>query len=168
MALYGDRFYGSNASTFVGAAAVVLGSVSVITSVVTNGKLQILSVGDNAIAGAMVSAAAVIIGGALIASRETIGGVTSLILAGVLVFGGMISISMGNFFRVLSATSDAISKIEISVDDGKGKAPTGGYTKKRDLTPAEQAECDAGTMAWTKTPAGVRNCLARGVMAKEE
>lgn len=166
MAFYGERFYGSNASTFVGVAAVVLGSVSVITSVVTGGKLQILSVGDNAIAGAMVSAAAVIIGGALVASRETIGGVTSILLAGVLVFGGMVSISMGNFFRVLSATSDAISKIEINVD-GQGKAPTGSeYTKKRDLTPAEQAECDAGDKAWTKTPAGVRNCLAKGVMAK--
>lgn len=167
MAMYGERFYGSNASTFVGVASVVLGSVSVITSVVTGGKLQILSVGDNAIAGAMVSAAAVIIGGALVASRETIGGVTSLILAGVLVFGGMVSISMGNFFRVLSATSDAISKIEINVD-GKGKAHAGDwYTKKRDLTPAEQAECDAGTQAWTKTPAGVRNCLAKGVMVKK-
>jgi len=167
MAIYGERFYGSNASTFVGVASVVLGSVSVITSVVTGGKLQILSVGDNAIAGAMVSAAAVIIGGALVASRETIGGVTSLILAGVLVFGGMVSISMGNFFRVMSATSDAISKIEINVD-GKGKAHTGDwYTKKRDLTPAEQAECDAGTQAWTKTPAGVRNCLAKGVMVKK-
>jgi hypothetical protein len=166
MAIYGERFYGSNASTFVGVASVVLGSVSVITSVVTGGKLQILSVGDNAIAGAMVSAAAVIIGGALVASRETIGGVTSLILAGVLVFGGMVSISMGNFFGVLSATSDAISKIEINVD-GKSKSPAAAeYTKKRDLTPAEQAECDAGVKAWTKTPAGVRNCLAKGVMAK--
>ena len=166
MAFYGERFYGSNASTFVGVSAVVLGSVSVITSVVTGGKLQILSVGDNAIAGAMVSAAAVIIGGALVASRETIGGVTSLLLAGVLVFGGIVSVSMGNFFRVLSATSDAISKIEINVD-GQGKAHSGGlYTKKRDLTPAEQAECDAGTQAWTKTPAGVRNCLAKGVMTK--
>ena len=168
MAIYGERFYGSNASTFVGVASVVLGSVSVITSVVTGGKLQILSVGDNAIAGAMVSAAAVIIGGALVASRETIGGVTSLILAGVLVFGGMVSISMGNFFRVLSATSDAISKIEIINVDGQNKAHSGGwYTKKRDLTPAEQAECDAGTQAWTKTPAGVRNCLAKGVMVKK-
>lgn len=167
MAMYGERFYGSNASTFVGVAAVVIGSVSVITSVVTGGKLQILSVGDNAIAGAMVSAAAVIIGGALVASRETIGGVTSLILAGVLVFGGMVSISMGNFFRVLSATSDAISKIEINVD-GKSKSPAAAeYTKKRDLTAAEQAECDAGTQAWTKTPAGVRNCLAKGLMVKK-
>ena len=166
MAFYGERFYGSNASTFVGVVAVVLGSVSVVTSVVTGGKLQILSVGDNAIAGAMVSAAAVIIGGALVASRETIGGVTSLLLAGVLVFGGIVSVSMGNFFRVLSATSDAISKIENNVD-GKGKAPAGGeYTKKRDLTPAEQAECDAGTLPWTKTPAGVRNCLAKGVMVR--
>lgn len=166
MSFYGERFYGSNASTFIGVAAVVLGSVSVITSIFTGGKLQILSVGDNAIAGAMVSAAAVIIGGALVASRETIGGVTSLLLAGVLVFGGMVGISMGNFFRVLSATSDAISKIEINVD-GTGKSPASGeYTKKRDLTPAEQAECDAGTQAWTKTPAGVRNCLAKGVMAK--
>lgn len=142
MSFYGERFYGSNASTFIGVAAVVLGSVSVITSIFTGGKLQILSVGDNAIAGAMVSAAAVIIGGALVASRETIGGVTSLLLAGVLVFGGMVGIS-------------------------KGKSPASGeYTKKRDLTPSEQAECDAGTQAWTKTPAGVRNCLAKGVMAK--
>lgn len=167
MAMYGERFYGSNASTFVGVASVVLGSVSVITSVVTGGKLQILSVGDNAIAGAMVSAAAVIIGGALVASRETIGGVTSILLAGVLVFGGMVSISMGNFFRVLSATSDAISKIEINNVDGKSKSPAAAeYTKKRDLTAAEQAECDAGVKTWTKTPAGVRNCLAKGVMAK--
>lgn len=161
-----ERYYGSNASTFVGVAACVLGSVSVITSLVTDGDLQILSVGDNAVAGGMVSAAAVIIGGALVASRETIGGVTSLLLAGTLVFGGMVSINMTNFFRVLSATSEAIGNIDIDVKQSKLSPVGSEYKKVRDLTPAEQAECDAGTMAWTKTPAGMRNCIAKGVMTK--
>lgn len=158
---FGEKYYGSNASTFVGVAAVVLGSVSTITSAVTSGSLQILSVGDNAIAGAMVSVAAVIIGGALVASRETVGGVTSILLASTLVFGGMVSINMGNFFRVLSATSDAISSIDISVNTAS--APKSEWVKIRDLEPDEQAECTAGTAAWTKTPAGKRNCTGGGV-----
>lgn len=163
--MYGERFYGSNASTFVGVAACVLGSVSAITSVVTGGNLQIISVGGNAVAGGMVSVAAVLVGGALVASRETIGGVTSLLLAGTLVFGGMVGISMGNFFRVLSATSDAISKIDINVDGG-APSTNGQYLKVRDLYPAEKAECEAGTAAWTKTPAGKRNCTGNGVFKK--
>ena len=164
--MYGERFYGSNASTFVGVAACVLGSVSAITSVVTGGNLQIISVGGNAVAGGMVSVAAVLIGGALVASRETIGGVTSLLLAGTLVFGGMVGVSMGNFFRVLSATSDAISKIDINVDGGAPSVP-GQYVKVRDLYPAEKAECDAGTAAWTQTAAGKRNCTGNGVYKKQ-
>lgn len=157
---FGEKYYGSNASTFVGVAACVLGSVSVITSAVTGGALQILSVGDNAIAGAMVSVAAVIIGGALVASRETVGGVTSLLLASTLVFGGMVSINMGNFFRVLSATSDAIGSIDINVNTA---APKSEWLKIRELSPDEQAECAAGTAEWTKTPAGKRNCTGGGV-----
>jgi hypothetical protein len=158
---FGEKYYGSNASTFVGVAAVVLGSVSVITSAVTGGALQILSVGDNAIAGAMVSVAAVIIGGALVASRETVGGVTSLLLASTLVFGGMVSINMGNFFRVLSATSDAIGSIDININTAS--APKSEWLKIRELSPDEQAECTAGTADWTKTPAGKRNCTGGGV-----
>lgn len=160
--MIGEKYYGSNASTFVGVAAVVLGSVSAITSAITGGDLQILSVGHNAIAGAMVSVAAVIIGGALVASRETIGGVTSILLASTLVFGGMVSINMGNFFRVLSATSDAIGSININVSAPAIKSE---WVKVRDLTPAEQAECDA-KVAWTKTPNGERNCIGRGVYKK--
>lgn len=163
--MYGERFYGRNASTFVGVAACVLGSVSAITSVMTGGNLQIISVGGNAVAGGMVSVAAVLVGGALVNSRETIGGVTSLLLAGTLVFGGMVGISMGNFFRVLSATSDAISKIDINVDGGAALNP-GQYVKVRDLYPDEKAECEAGTAEWTKTPAGKRNCTGNGVFKK--
>ena len=158
---FGEKYYGSNASTFVGVAACVLGSVSVVTSAVTGGSLQILSVGDNAIAGAMVSVAAVIIGGALVASRETVGGVTSLLLASTLVFGGMVSINMGNFFRVLSATSEAIGSIDINVNTAS--TPKSEWLKIRELSPDEQAECDAGTAAWTNTPAGRRNCTGGGV-----
>ena len=154
---FGEKYYGSNASTFVGVAACVLGSVSVVTSAVTGGSLQILSVGDNAIAGAMVSVAAVIIGGALVASRETVGGVTSLLLASTLVFGGMVSINMGSFFRVLSATSEAIGSIDINV------TPKSEWLKIRELSPDEQAECYAGTAAWTNKPAGRRNCTGGGV-----
>ena len=174
---FGEKYYGSNASTFVGVAACVLGSVSVITSAVTGGSLQILSVGDNAIAGAMVSVAAVIIGGALVASRETVGGVTSLLLASTLVFGGMVSINMGNFFRVLSATSDAISSIDINVNTA---APKSEWLKIRELSPDEQAECDEAAaliatvtettgvtlpkrIEWTQSPAGKRNCTGGGV-----
>ena len=169
---FGEKYYGSNASTFVGVAACVLGSVSVITSAVTGGSLQILSVGDNAIAGAMVSVAAVIIGGALVASRETVGGVTSLLLASTLVFGGMVSINMGNFFRVLSATSDAIGSIDINLKSE--------WKKIRELKPDEQAECDEAAaliatvtettgvtlpkrIEWTQSPAGKRNCTGGGV-----
>ena len=159
--LFNILIIGSNASTFVGAAACVLGSVSVLTSAVTGGSLQILSVGDNAIAGAMVSVAAVIIGGALVASRETVGGVTSLLLASTLVFGGMVSINMGNFFRVLSATSEAIGSIDINVNTAA--TPKSEWLKIRELSPDEQAECDAGTAAWTNTPAGRRNCTGGGV-----
>ena len=174
---FGEKYYGSNASTFVGVAACVLGSVSVITSAVTGGSLQILSVGDNAIAGAMVSVAAVIIGGALVASRETVGGVTSLLLASTLVFGGMVSINMSNFFRVLSATSDAISSIDINVNTA---APKSEWLKIRELKPDEQAECDEAAaliatvtettgvtlpkrIEWTQSPAGKRNCTGGGV-----
>ena len=174
---FGEKYYGSNASTFVGVAACVLGSVSVITSAVTGGSLQILSVGDNAIAGAMVSVAAVIIGGALVASRETVGGVTSLLLASTLVFGGMVSINMSNFFRVLSATSDAISSIDINVNTA---APKSEWLKIRELSPDEQAECDEAAaliatvtettgvtlpkrIEWTQSPAGKRNCTGGGV-----
>ena len=174
---FGEKYYGSNASTFVGVAAVVLGSVSALTSAVTGGALQILSVGDNAIAGAMVSVAAVIIGGALVASRETVGGVTSLLLASTLVFGGMVSINMSNFFRVLSATSDAISSIDINVNTA---APKSEWLKIRELSPDEQAECDEAAaliatvtettgvtlpkrIEWTQSPAGKRNCTGGGV-----
>ena len=159
---FGEKYYGSNASTFVGVAAVVLGSVSVLTSAVTGGALQILSVGDNAIAGAMVSVAAVIIGGALVASRETVGGVTSLLLASTLVFGGMVSINMGNFFRVLSATSEAIGSVDINVNT-TASTHKSEWLKIRELSPDEQAECDAGIAAWTNTPAGRRNCTGGGV-----
>ena len=176
---FGEKYYGSNASTFVGVAAVVLGSVSVITSAVTGGSLQILSVGDNAIAGSMVSVAAVIIGGALVASRETVGGVTSLLLASTLVFGGMVSINMGNFFRVLSATSDAIGSIDINVNTA-ASAPKSEWLKIRELSLDEQAECDESAaliatvtettgvtlpkrIEWTQSPAGRRNCTGGGV-----
>ena len=175
---FGEKYYGSNASTFVGVAACVLGSVSVITSAVTGGALQILSVGDNAIAGAMVSVAAVIIGGALVASRETVGGVTSLLLASTLVFGGMVSINMSNFFRVLSATSEAIGSIDINVNTAA--APKSEWLKIRELSPDEQAECDEAAaliatvtettgvtlpkrIEWTQSPAGKRNCTGGGV-----
>ena len=165
--MIGEKYYGSNASTFIGVAAVVLGSVSTITSVVTAGNLQILSVGGNAVAGGMVSVAAVIIGGALVASREAIGGVTSLLLAGTLVFGGMVSISMGNFFRVLSATSDAISSININIEQSPtASAPAAQYHKVRDLTAQEQRECDLALKSWTRTPAGIRNCTGKGVYSK--
>ena len=174
---FGEKYYGSNASTFVGVAACVLGSVSVITSAVTGGALQILSVGDNAIAGAMVSVAAVIIGGALVASRETVGGVTSLLLASTLVFGGMVSINMSNFFRVLSATSEAIGSVDINVNTA---APKSEWLKIRELSPDEQAECDEAAaliatvtettgvtlpkrIEWTQSPAGKRNCTGGGV-----
>ena len=162
--MIGEKYYGSNASTFVGVASVVLGSVSAITSAITGGDVQILSVGQNAIAGAMISVAAVIIGGALVASRETIGGVTSILLASTLVFGGMVSINMGNFFRVLSATSDAISSININVGS-EPAAIKSEWVKVRDLTAEEQAECDA-KVAWTKTQNGERNCIGRGVYKK--
>ena len=175
---FGEKYYGSNASTFVGVAACVLGSVSVLTSAVTGGALQILSVGDNAIAGAMVSVAAVIIGGALVASRETVGGVTSLLLASTLVFGGMVSINMGNFFRVLSATSDAIGSIDINVNTASTHISE--WKKIRELKPDEQAECDEAAaliatvtettgvtlpkrIEWTQSPAGKRNCTGGGV-----
>ena len=175
---FGEKYYGSNASTFVGVAACVLGSVSVLTSAVTGGALQILSVGDNAIAGAMVSVAAVIIGGALVASRETVGGVTSLLLASTLVFGGMVSINMSNFFRVLSATSEAIGSVDINVNTASTHVIE--WKKIRELSPDEQAECDEAAaliatvtettgvtlpkrIEWTQSPAGKRNCTGGGV-----
>jgi hypothetical protein len=176
--MIGEKYYGSNASTFVGVAASVLGSVSLIASALTAGELQILTVGSNAIAGALVSVSAIIIGGALVASRETVGGVTSILLAATLVFGGMVSINMGNFFRVLSGTSDAISRIQIDV---KGVAPsirTGQMKKLRSLNAAEQAECDEASalvshgetipprLDWTQTTAGKRNCTGKGVYGR--
>lgn len=167
MSMYGERFYGANASTFVGVAGVVLGSVSLLAGIFSGGHINILSVGtDNAFANGLVSVAALLIGGALIASRETIGGITSIILACVLVFGGMLSINMGQFFKVLAATSEAVSRIDINVDDGKSKPSSGNYVKVRDLTQAELAECNAG-LKWTKTDAGRRNCTAKGVMVKQ-
>ena len=169
--MYGEKFYGSNASTFVGIAGVVLGSVSLLAGMFSGGNINILSVGtDNAFANGLVSVASLLIGGALIASRETIGGITSLILACVLVFGGMLSINMGQFFKVLAATSEAISNININVD-GAGTASvaqvdTSDYVQIRPLTAAERAECIAGTAKWTSTPAGKRNCTGGGVYTK--
>lgn len=167
--MYGERFYGSNASTFVGVAGVLLGSVSLLTGIFSGGMINIISVGvDNAFANGLVSVASLLIGGALIASRETIGGITSIILACVLVFGGMLSINMGAFFKVLAATSDAIGSIDINVDGANTKPSSSGYVKVRDLTPAELAECKDGKLVWTKTPAGVRNCTAAGVMVAKQ
>ena len=169
--MYGERFYGSNASTFVGVAGVVLGSVSLLAGIFSGGNINILSVGtDNAFANGLVSVASLLIGGALIASRETIGGITSLLLAGVLVFGGMMSINMGQFFKVLAATSEAISNININVD-GAGTASmaqvdTSDYVQIRPLTAAERAECIHGTAKWTSTAAGKRNCTGGGVYTK--
>lgn len=171
--MYGEKFYGSNASTFVGIAGVVLGSVSLLAGMFSGGNINILSVGtDNAFANGLVSVASLLIGGALIASRETIGGITSLLLAGVLIFGGMLSINMGQFFKVLAATSDAISQININVD-GAGTASvaqvdTSDYIQIRPLTAAERAECLAGTAKWTSTPAGKRNCTGGGVYTKRQ
>jgi hypothetical protein len=73
----------------------------------------------------------------------------------------MVSINMGNFFRVLSATSDAIGSIDINVN--AASAPKSEWLKIRDLKPDEQAECAAGTDEWTKTPEGKRNCIGGGV-----
>ena len=165
--MFGEKFYGANASTFVGVAGVVLGSVSLLAGIFSGGNINILSVGtDNAFANGLVSVASLLIGGALIDSRETIGGITSIILACVLVFGGMLSINMGQFFRVLAATSEAIGNIDINVGDVA--ATPGNYIKVRDLTPDELAECQEGKLPWTKEEAGVRNCTARGVMVAKQ
>ena len=131
----------------------------------SGGNIQILSVGDNAFANGLVSAGAIVIGGALVASRELIGGVTSIILSSVLVFGGFVSINMGQFFKVLAATSDAVSKIDISVE-GASKPNAQNYVMVRKLTDAELAECQS-SLKWTRTDAGRRNCTAGGVMVAQ-
>jgi hypothetical protein len=164
--MYGERFYGANASTFVGVAGCVLGGVSLLAGLFSSGNIQILSVGSNAFASGLVSAAAVLIGGALVASRETVGGITSLLLASVLVFGGMLSINMGQFFKVLAATSDAVSKIDISVDGAK-KPKSANYVMVRRLTAEEAAECQT-SLKWARTDAGRRNCTAGGVMVAKQ
>ena len=157
----GEKYYGSNASTFVGVAAILLGSVSVATSWVTGGDVQILSAGGNAVAGALLSASVAAIGIPLIKSREWIGGVVSIALTVVVLATGVIGIDWGNFFRVLAATSEAVGSIDINVNTAS--APKSEWLKIRELKPDEQAECDAGTAAWTNTPAGRRNCTGGGV-----
>ena len=158
---FGEKYYGSNASTFVGGAAILLGSVSVATSWVTGGDVQILSAGGNAVAGALLTASVAAIGIQLIKSREWIGGVVSIALTAVVLTTGAISIDWGSFFRVLAATSEAVGSIDINVNTAS--APKSEWAKVRELSPDEQAECAAGTADWTKTPAGKRNCTGGGV-----
>jgi hypothetical protein len=78
----------------------------------------------------------------------------------------MLSINMGQFFKVLAATSDAVSKIDISVD-GVGKPKAENYVMVRRLTAEELAECQT-SLKWTRTDAGRRNCIAGGVMVAKQ
>jgi hypothetical protein len=128
---------------------------------------SILAAGVGVVAGVM-----------LVKSQETIGGLMAIALVISLLANG-VSINLYQFLNVGSAAYhgvkngvSAIGQTNMAASPNGGNGGVGqnmmfsGYTQGRELTPAEQKECQDGVLAWTKTMKGARNCTTGHVWTK--
>lgn len=160
--MYGEKYYGANASTFIGWGVAAVGFVSLASGLLAD--RPVLEVGNNITWSVVSSVVALGVGVALIKSKETIGGVMAIAMVISLLANG-VSVNMSQFFRVthgayngfIDATKSTRSGINNVQASAGGNPLFFGYAKQRPLTADELADCNSGA-AWTNSNAGLRNC----------
>lgn len=172
--MYGDRYYGANASTFIGWAVTAVSGVSLASSLLTD--VPVLEVGGSTTWSAVSAVVGVGVGVALIKSKETIGGIMAIALTASLLANG-VSLNFDQFGRVTKGAYNGFVQGATAVQGGV-RGATGatntannplfyGYTEGRKLTAEELAACQSGA-AWTNTSAGIRNCSSGHVWSKAQ
>ncbi|OQX14570.1 MAG: hypothetical protein BWK73_09245 [Thiothrix lacustris] len=175
--MVGDKYYGANASTFIGALVVGVSLVSLLSALAT--EVPVIEVGNSRAWSVLASIAGVAIGGALIASKEWVGGVMAIIMVVTLAKSG-VGVNHKQFLRVVEGAIDGVSAVANAIEtesanaggyvdtSGVGQnALFEGYTKGAPLSPLAKQQCSEG-MAWTKKMSGVRACTTGYEWKKEE
>lgn len=169
--MYGEKYYGANASTFIGWGVAVVSGVSLASSLLTD--VPVLEVGGSTTWSAVSAMVGVGVGIALIKSKETIGGIMAVALTASLLANG-VSVNFDQFGRVTKGAYNGFVQGATAVQNGvQVAADTAsnplfyGYVRGRHLTPAEDAACQSGA-AWTNTSAGIRNCSTGYAWGKAE
>lgn len=160
--MYGENYYGANASTFIGWAVTAVSGVSLASSLLTD--VPVLEVGSSTTWSAVSAVVGVGVGIALIKSKETIGGIMAIALTASLLANG-VSLNFDQFGRITKGAYNGFVQGATAVQSGvQGNAGATdsnplfyGYVRGRHLTPEEEAACQSGA-AWTNTSAGIRNC----------
>lgn len=158
--MYGDRYYGANASTFIGWGVAVISGVSLASSLLTD--VPVLEIGNSTTWSAVSAVVGVGVGVALIKSKETIGGIMAIALTASLMANG-VSINVDQFGRVTTGAYQGFMQGATAVQRGASATTLPqnplfyGYAKGRPLTQVEWRDCQSGS-AWTTTNKGVRNC----------
>ncbi|MBJ6610603.1 MAG: hypothetical protein JG718_09620 [Candidatus Thiothrix moscowensis] len=165
--MIGERYYGANASTFIGIATVVVSAVSLLSALAT--EVAVIEVGSSQAWSVAASILGLLIGGALIASRETVGGIMAILLTFSL-FANGVSINFKQLFSVaegayngVATAANAIKSTahyqNTSSNPGVGQnALFQGYVRGEAISAVARQQCEQGAMPWTKTMAGVRAC----------
>lgn len=165
--MVGDQYYGANASTFIGVGTVAVSVISLLSALATD--VAVIEVGNSQAWSVAASMLGIGIGAALIASKETIGGIMAILLVFSL-FANGVSINFKQFLRVTEGVYDGVANAAQAVktstggtghagDSGVGQnALFDGYVRGEPISAAARQQCEEGTMRWTKTMAGVRAC----------
>jgi len=179
--MVGEKYYGANASTFIGTLVVGVSLVSLLSALAT--EVPVIEVGNSRAWSVVASMAGVAIGGALIASKEWVGGVMAITMVVALAKSG-VGVNHKQFLRVVEGTIDGVSAVVTAIEtesangsayvDTRDTSGVGqnalfeGYTKGSPLSAVAKQQCDEGMMAWTKKMAGVRACTTGYEWKKQE
>lgn len=165
--MIGDNYYGANASTFIGVATLGISAVSLLSALAT--EVAVIEVGGSQAWSVAASILGLLIGGALIASRETVGGIMAILLT-VSLFANGVSINFKQLLSVAEGAYDGVAtaahaiKSTSNAPSASNNAGIGqnalfqGYVRGEAISAVARQQCEQGAMPWTKTMAGVRAC----------